>query len=170
LPVLVFIHGVGSSTLGSFGDLQLDQRDLWSALERHFTGGIYAFEHRTLSEGPIENALQLLAALPDGIRVSFVAHSRGGLVADLLCLESFHALVDRYAADLPGTGDADEKDRQRVGASSTPLTPASARSCGSWPPMWPLARSSCSATCGSPARRRGRSWRAAIWTSSSPVC
>ncbi|MBO3715604.1 MAG: hypothetical protein J5X23_11630 [Candidatus Accumulibacter sp.] len=114
LPVLVFIHGVGSSTLGSFGDLQLDQRDLWSALERYFTGGVYAFEHRTLSESPIENALQLLAALPDGIRVSFVAHSRGGLVADLLCLESFHALVDRYAADLPGTGDADEKDRQRV--------------------------------------------------------
>ena len=34
---------------------------LWAALERHFTGGIFAFEHRTLSESPIENALQLAA-------------------------------------------------------------------------------------------------------------
>ena len=64
----------GSSTLGSFGDLPADQRDLWSVLERHFTGGIYAFEHRTLSESPIENALHLLAALPQGIRVSLVSH------------------------------------------------------------------------------------------------
>jgi hypothetical protein len=51
------MHGTGSSTLGSFGDLQVDERDLWSVLERHFTAGIYAFEHRTLSESPIENAL-----------------------------------------------------------------------------------------------------------------
>lgn len=113
-PVLVFIHGMGASTRGSFGELPVDQDALWSALEQRFSGGIYAFEHRTLSESPIENALQLLAALPDGLQVSFVSHSRGGLVADLLCLASFHPLIDRYTADLPGTGDADEAEGQRV--------------------------------------------------------
>ena len=106
LPVLVFVHGTGSSTLGSFGDLQVDDRDLWSVLQRHFSGGIYAFEHRTLSESPIDNALQLLAALPDGIQLSLVSHSRGGLVADLLCLRDFDRLIEQFKADLPGTGDA----------------------------------------------------------------
>jgi CHAT domain-containing protein len=115
LPVLVFVHGTGSSTHSSFGDLQLDERDLWSVLERRFTGGIYAFEHRTLSEGPIENARQLLAALPEGIQLSLVSHSRGGLVADLLCLENFYPLIEQFRSDLPGTGDADEAEVQRVG-------------------------------------------------------
>ena len=32
-------------------------RDLWAALERKFPGDIYAFEHRTLSESPIEQRL-----------------------------------------------------------------------------------------------------------------
>jgi hypothetical protein len=119
-PVLVFVHGTGSSTLGSFGDLQLDERDLWSVLERHFTGGIYAFEHRTLSEGPIENARQLLAALPAGLQLSLVSHSRGGLVADLLCLERFDELIEQYRSDLPGTGDADEAEAERVGGELDP--------------------------------------------------
>ncbi|WP_300449726.1 CHAT domain-containing protein [Accumulibacter sp.] len=113
-PVLVFIHGMGASARSSFGELLADHGELWSALERRFAGGIYAFEHRTLSESPIENALDLLAALPDGLQVSVVSHSRGGLIADLLCLASFHPLIDRYTADLPGTGDADEEEGQRV--------------------------------------------------------
>ncbi|MEF8698010.1 MAG: CHAT domain-containing protein [Candidatus Accumulibacter sp. UW20] len=115
LPVLVFVHGTGSSTHSSFGDLQLDERDLWSVLERRFTGGIYAFEHRTLSEGPIENARQLLAALPEGIQLSLVSHSRGGLVADLLCLEDFYPLIEQFRSELPGIGDADAAEGQRVG-------------------------------------------------------
>lgn len=114
LPALIFVHGTGSSTLGSFGDLQLDESELWSVLERHFPGGIYAFEHRTLSESPIENARQLLAALPAGLRLSLVSHSRGGLVADLLCLESFDGLIEQYRSDLPGTGDSDPEEAGRV--------------------------------------------------------
>lgn len=121
-PALVFIHGLGSSTLGSFGDLLADQRMLWPALQRRFAGGIYAFEHRTLSESPIESALQLLAALPEGIEVSFVAHSRGGLVADLLCLQDFDSLLDDYRLELPGigisnTGDGGVSVRQEVDAA-----------------------------------------------------
>ncbi|MET0963127.1 MAG: CHAT domain-containing protein [Noviherbaspirillum sp.] len=113
-PILVFIHGTASSTLGSFGDLRSGNPDLWAALERRFPGGIYAFEHRTLSESPIENALQLAAALPAGAQISLVSHSRGGLVADLLCLGDFDAQIGDYAYGFEGTGDPDPAEAARV--------------------------------------------------------
>lgn len=84
-PMLVLIHGTGSYTLGSFADLRGDKAT-WERLEQRFPGGIYGYEHRTFSESPIENALALLEALPQGARVSLLTHSRGGLVGDLLCL------------------------------------------------------------------------------------
>ena len=111
---LVFVHGTASSTLGSFGELRSGDRDLWAALERQFPGGIFAFEHRTLSESPIENALQLVEALPRGAHVSLVSHSRGGLVADLLCLGDFDALIDGFRYPFAGTGDADRDEARRV--------------------------------------------------------
>ena len=113
-PMLVFVHGTASSTLGSFGDLRTGDRDLWGSLAAQFTGGIYAFEHRTLSESPIENAIALASALPIGAQISLVSHSRGGLVADLLCLGDFDALIDRYAYVFEGTGDADPDEAKRV--------------------------------------------------------
>ena len=113
-PILVFVHGTASNTLGSFGDLKSGNQALWSALEQRFSGGIYAFEHRTLSESPIENALQLAAALPAGAQVSLVSHSRGGLVADLLCLGDFDAQISDYAYGFEGTGDADPAEAARV--------------------------------------------------------
>jgi hypothetical protein len=113
-PMLVFVHGTASSTLGSFGDLRSGDPGVWSALERHYTGGIYAFEHRTLSESPIENALQLAGALPDRACISLVSHSRGGLVADLMCLENFEALIDSFKSDLPGSGTSDAKEAGAV--------------------------------------------------------
>jgi pimeloyl-ACP methyl ester carboxylesterase len=113
-PMLVFVHGTASSSYGSFGDLRGGDRDLWSMLERQFGGGIYAFEHRSLSQSPIENALALVQALPPGAHVSLVSHSRGGLVADLLCLGDFDALIDSYAYAFEGTGDADPYEAKRV--------------------------------------------------------
>ncbi len=108
-PLLVFVHGTASSSLGSFGDLHGGSRDTWAALAQHFKGEIFAFEHRTLSEGPIENALQLARALPRGACVRLVTHSRGGLIADLLCVKDFDQLIADFArpANLPGIGDAD---------------------------------------------------------------
>jgi hypothetical protein len=111
-PMLVFIHGTGSNTQGSFGDLRAGDRDLWVALDRKFS--IYAFEHKTMSESPITNALELAAALPDGANVSLVSHSRGGLVADLLCLRDFDGLIADYKHAYPGTGDADAEEAARV--------------------------------------------------------
>jgi len=113
-PMLVFVHGTGSNTLGSFGDLRTGDRDLWGMLAARYTGGIFAFEHRTLSQSPIENAIALASALPRGAQVSLVSHSRGGLVADLLCLGDFDALIEHYAYAFDGTGDTDPAEAQRV--------------------------------------------------------
>ena len=115
-PMLVFVHGTASSTLGSFGDLRTGDRDLWGMLTARFTGGIFAFEHRTLSESPIENAIALANALPQGAQVCLVSHSRGGLVADLICLGDFDSMIDRYAYAFEGTGDADPDEARRVRA------------------------------------------------------
>lgn len=104
---LVFIHGTGSNTIGSFGDLQRGDRALWSGLEQRFPGGIYGFEHRTLSQSPIDNALQLASALPAGAHVCLVTHSRGGLVGDLLCAQDLDRHVDAYRYAFPGVGDVD---------------------------------------------------------------
>ena len=112
--MLVFVHGTGSSTLGSFGELRNGDRDLWGALEARFPGGIYGFEHRTLSESPIENAIELVSSLPRGAHVSLASHSRGGLVADLLCLGDFDAFIDHYQYAFPGTGDPDPQESARV--------------------------------------------------------
>ncbi|MBL9139810.1 MAG: CHAT domain-containing protein [Verrucomicrobiales bacterium] len=84
-PLLLFLHGTGSNTIGSFGDLRSAGRD-WDAIQRTYGDRIYALEHRTLSESPVENALMVAQALPPKARLSVVTHSRGGLVGDLLCL------------------------------------------------------------------------------------
>ncbi len=113
-PMLVFLHGTGSHTLGSFGDLRSAGREFWAALEQRYPGGVYGYEHRTLSESPIENALALLELLPARARVDLVSHSRGGLVGDLLCTGDLAALIPAYRHDLPGTGDADPAEAARV--------------------------------------------------------
>ena len=113
-PLLVFVHGTGSSTLGSFGELRSGGQDVWAALEAHFGQRIYAFEHKTLSESPITNALQLADALPRGAHVNLVSHSRGGLVADLLCMTDFDKLIDRYEFGFEGIGDPSEETTSRV--------------------------------------------------------
>lgn len=85
-PLLVFIHGTASNTLGSFGGLwEPLQSDAHTALVHEYGGHWYGFEHRTLSVSPIENALELARLLPAGATVHLVSHSRGGLVGELLC-------------------------------------------------------------------------------------
>ena len=85
-PYLLFLHGTASSTWGSFGGL-------WDSTRTPERGGLYrlyedrvlAFEHPTFTQSPIDNAIQLVSLLPDGITLHLVSHSRGGLVGELLC-------------------------------------------------------------------------------------
>lgn len=100
---LLFIHGTGSHTLGSFGDLRSGGGAAdWEALASRFGDRVFGFEHRTFSESPIDNALALARALPAGTRLSLVTHSRGGLVGDLLCVAGFgDDEIARYRREPP---------------------------------------------------------------------
>ena len=83
-PWLLFIHGTASSTSGSFGKLRNAPARVWNEIHALYPGRVLAFEHRSLTHDPVRNALDLLAALPAGIELHLVTHSRGGLVGELL--------------------------------------------------------------------------------------
>lgn len=82
-PSLVFLHGTASSTAGSFGELWNNDR-YRTRLAKAYGTRLYAFEHRSLTESPITNALALAKTLPKGARLHLVSHSRGGMVGELL--------------------------------------------------------------------------------------
>ncbi|BAL23837.1 CHAT domain-containing protein [Azoarcus sp. KH32C] len=110
-PMLLFIHGTGSHTLGSFKELRAPSASSdWEPLARRFGDRVFGFEHRTFSESPIENALQLARTLPAGARLSVVTHSRGGLVGDLLCLAG---LADDAIAAYRHQAPPNEKESAR---------------------------------------------------------
>jgi tetratricopeptide (TPR) repeat protein/pimeloyl-ACP methyl ester carboxylesterase len=85
-PWLLLIHGIASSTWGSFGDLWSEaRRGELEALRRSYDSRVIAFEHASLTRSPIENAIQLAELLPDRARLHLLTFSRGGLVGELLC-------------------------------------------------------------------------------------
>ena len=108
-PLLVFIHGTGSRTTGSFGAFaEPAARMHWQALRAQFGPHIYAFEHRTMSDSPVDNAIDLLELLPQGAQLCLVTHSRGGLVGDLLCLSALdHEQIERFTAQRKASGHDD---------------------------------------------------------------
>lgn len=120
-PSLIFIHGTASSTEGSF-------KDLWSndtyreQLVAAYGPRLYAFEHRSLTESPIANALDLVKTLPRGARLHLVSHSRGGMVGELLAranridLEPFTDLdIERFLAHAERLGrDGFKADAERL--------------------------------------------------------
>jgi len=89
-PALLLLHGTGSSTEGSFGELWSDAGDSWSRRDSWLTllkkyDTVLALEHRSLTENPIQNVITLVESLPDGITLHVMSHSRGGMVGELLC-------------------------------------------------------------------------------------
>lgn len=84
-PILLFIHGTGSTTRGSFGELT--GTPAWKTLKDKYKDRILALEHRTMSQSPIENAIYAATLLPKNAKLHLVTHSRGGLVGELLCLK-----------------------------------------------------------------------------------
>lgn len=85
-PWLVFIHGTASSTNGSFGGLwEGGANARMRELQAQYAERVLAFQHRTLSQNPIQNAIELARHFPTGARLHLVSHSRGGLVGELLC-------------------------------------------------------------------------------------
>ncbi|MDS4040227.1 MAG: CHAT domain-containing protein [Candidatus Competibacter sp.] len=89
-PILVFLHGTASSCQGSFGKLwdagNPDSKMARTRMKALYGDRAFAFEHRSLTESPIQNAVDLARALPTKATLDLVSHSRGGLVGELLCL------------------------------------------------------------------------------------
>jgi CHAT domain-containing protein len=109
-PWLLFIHGTGSSTWGSFGELWSTARsaDL-ERLKAAYGTRALAFEHPTLTASPVQNALELARELPAGARLHLVTHSRGGLVGELLCRANVTARDGQTGAAAAVPFSAEEK-------------------------------------------------------------
>ncbi len=103
--VLVFVHGTASSSTGSFADVISGPNPIIDKLREVYGRNVLAFEHRTMTENPLQNALLLVKKLPKGATVDLVTHSRGGLVAEVL---SRSGRVLQQAGD----GYFDETDNQ----------------------------------------------------------
>lgn len=84
--VLVLLHGTFSETAGTFGKLWSHHSSGVADLFTRFHGRVFGFDHRTLGDSPLVNALALAQALPSGAVLSLLSHSRGGLVAEALAL------------------------------------------------------------------------------------
>src|ERR1700690_4606570 len=80
-PALLFIHGTASSTEGSFKALWTN--NYLGRLVGQYGERIYAFEHRSLTDSPVANVLDLVRTLPKGARLHVGCHSRGGMVGEL---------------------------------------------------------------------------------------
>lgn len=119
-PVLVFLHGTGSSTTGSFSDLWAPRQGApITSLFDHYEGRVLAYQHRTLSESPIENALALMRELekllPPGGDLHIVSHSRGGLIGELLARGMREGAAPFTADDFALFGDgARARDREAL--------------------------------------------------------
>ena len=82
---LLFIHGTGSSTDGSFGELKKNgDARLWDYIHQAYEGKVFAFQHETLTLSPLQNVLKLVQQLPQKATLHIISHSRGGLVGDIL--------------------------------------------------------------------------------------
>jgi hypothetical protein len=80
---VLFLHGIFSTSAGAFSGIATSTLQ---TLATRYEGGLFAFDHPTVSVDPVENARQFLSAIPAGVHldVDIVSHSRGGLVARIL--------------------------------------------------------------------------------------
>lgn len=84
-PALLLLHGFFSNTAGSFDGLwKTDGGSTLDLLSKHYRGAIYGFDHATLGESPVRNALRLVQALGEGQELHLLGYSRGCLVGELL--------------------------------------------------------------------------------------
>jgi hypothetical protein len=104
--ILLFIHGTFQSTVGSYGMLTSTApgQQLLKAAAGSYDA-VIGFDHRTLSQDPLENAIDLLARLSaqhlaSTATIDIISYSRGGLVARslieyLMPSSTWHADIGR---------------------------------------------------------------------------
>ena len=103
-PYFLFIHGTNSDTFGAFQDLQ--QTKIWKTLHKTYGKNVLAFQHRTLTESPLTNAVKLVEMLPNKAVLHIISHSRGGIVGDI---------INKYSTSKESRNGADTKKEGAVG-------------------------------------------------------
>jgi hypothetical protein len=105
-PLLVLLHGTFSNTSGTFGKLWEQHAPMVNQLFDRYARQVYGFDHPTLGESPINNALVLARTLAPGARLHLLTHSRGGLVAEALAracsIDQLGAADAAFFATQPG--------------------------------------------------------------------
>lgn len=86
---LLFVHGTFGRAHGAFPTLP---SAVLAQLEQRYGGRLFAFDHFTISDDPLQNARQLVARMPAAIALTtdIVCHSRGGLVSRALAEQGAH--------------------------------------------------------------------------------
>lgn len=94
---LWFVHGTFSTSHGGFGGLP---DAALAELSDLYDGRVAAFDHHTLSAGPIDNVTSLAGLVPPGLdlEIDVIAHSRGGLVGRAMAGEHSPVRVRRLVA------------------------------------------------------------------------
>ncbi|HSC64497.1 MAG TPA: CHAT domain-containing protein [Caldimonas sp.] len=114
-PLLVFVHGTFSDTVGTFSKLWTLHNATVRQLFASYGDRVYGLDHPTLGVSPIANALTLVRALPAGARVHLVTHSRGGLVGEVLARAcGGEKLGSDVLALFAGDDYADHRDELRA--------------------------------------------------------
>ena len=75
--VLVLVHGIFSS-LDAFNELA--SGDTMNRLRGVYGDNIIGWDHRTVAKTPLDNADDMLSAMPSGVQPDIICHSRGALV------------------------------------------------------------------------------------------
>lgn len=78
--VLLLTHGIFSSLEGAFAGIADPASDVMQHLRGIYGNNIIGWDHWTIGKTPLENAEEMLSALPAGVQPDIVCHSRGGLV------------------------------------------------------------------------------------------
>lgn len=109
---LVLVHGFFSNTAGAFDGLwQPSGCSTRDALLTHYNGAVYGFDHATLADSPVTNAVALARTLPKGASLHMLAHSRGGLICELMSRAQFERTgfipreIDCFAEQRPQDAD-----------------------------------------------------------------
>jgi hypothetical protein len=98
---LLLVHGIFSSAEASFSTC-VENDALHAHLASTYGDRIFAWDHFTVGKGTLQNATEMLAALPPGVSVDVISHSRG-------------AVVTRAAFEHPATASARKFARLSVG-------------------------------------------------------
>lgn len=88
-PYLLLIHGTGSSTKWCFEDW-INSPEWLQIWNLYGPNHIIALENRSFTCSPLLNVLDLIKALPSGIELDILCHSRGGIIADILARYTTH--------------------------------------------------------------------------------